>query len=183
MKKIIQYIILFSLISCGKSTYYVYDVCDINRYNYCTLEITSKNEVIYRATSDSYSLNNIIYTYIYSAKKSSIVNEDFISFACNQADFYYIKNSNNFNYINLPINVFGENKGAMGYTKKGKDTIITNINTERDLQYFQNDIALKKSGFKWYPSYMVKVDKIDYSRFPKSIQHMNLKDPRKEKKR
>ena len=71
----------------------------------------------------------------------------------------------------------------MGYTKKGKDTIITNINTERDLQYFQNDIALKKSGFKWYPSYMVKVDKIDYSRFPKSIQHMNLKDPRKEKKR
>lgn len=167
--------------SCGKSTYYVYDVCDINKYNYCTLEVTRKNEVIYRATSDFYLLNNNLYVYIYSGKTSSIVNQDFISFACNQADLYYIKNSDNINYINLPINAFGDNKGAMGYTKKGKDTITTNINTNRDLEYFQNDIALKESGFKWYPSYMVKVDKIDYSRFPKEIQHLNLKNPRKEK--
>jgi hypothetical protein len=36
-------------------------------------------------------------------------------------------------------------------------------------------------GLNWVPERMYKVKKIDYSKFDKDIQHLNLKNPKKDK--
>ena len=75
MKKTLLTLLVFSLISCAKSNYYAYEYNDNDNISYCTLEITKKNEIIYRATSTdywkkSYPYSNLyIYIYIYIAIK------------------------------------------------------------------------------------------------------------------
>ena len=80
---------------------------------------------------------------------------------------------------------FASNPGySVLYHIEENDTIFNDARDARnDFEYLKEGRGFKENGIKWFPPYMVKVDKIDYSKFPKSIQHLNLKNPRKEKKK
>lgn len=184
MKQLLLTLLPVLFISCGKSTYYAYEFSDeINHhYSYCTLEITKTKAVIYRAKSDKYYIypNNTIYAYLYSPPAASTVNDDSILFAQNASDLFYMQDFSNPTCKQTSVNVFGENPICIDYKKTMNDTII-HTNNETFLDYAKNEYGLRTAGIKWFPEYMVKIDKIDYQKFGSSIQHMNLKNPEKQK--
>lgn len=184
MKNIFLILSSLFLISCSKSTYYAYEYRDeINHhYSYCTLELTRKQEIIYRGRSDKYYEypNKNLYIYIYSDKYASEINEKYISFARNYSNLFYIRDILNPTYNATAINIFGESPKFIEYAKIKADS-ITHSNNENFLEYAKKEYGLYMAGIKWFPPYMVKVDKIDYTKFGKEIQHLNLKNPRKEK--
>ncbi|MET3047578.1 hypothetical protein [Flavobacterium covae] len=70
MKRIIILLIFTVLISCGKSTYYVYEKYKYDPdfrvnylHSYCALEITPKKEVIFRGSSSRYIIKDKKNTY------------------------------------------------------------------------------------------------------------------------
>ncbi|PAM93788.1 hypothetical protein B4N84_16070 [Flavobacterium sp. IR1] len=68
---------------------------------------------------------------------------------------------------------------SISYHKDKNDTIVSNANN--DFEYLKEGHGFEKDGIKWFPPYMIKVDKIDYSKFRKDNQHLNLKNPKKKK--
>lgn len=184
MKKIFLILLVLSMTSCGKSIYYVYDYDTKYHTNYCTLEITRKKEIIYRASSDeywsqSYPFSNL-YIYIYSDKYATDITKNHYSFVSGIADLILVENEFKPKFKNAFVVTFIDKPGySILYKKEGNDTIF-NV-ADNDFEYLKEGRGFKENGIKWFPPYMVKVDKIDYTKFPKSIQHLNLKNPRKEK--
>jgi hypothetical protein len=97
----------------------------------------------------------------------------------NFSELFYIRNIQNPYYTHTAINVFGK-ASFIGFEKSKTDT-IKGQNRESFLEYTKDEPSLEEAGIKWFPPYMIKVNKIDYTKFYKSVQHMNLKDPRKQK--
>jgi hypothetical protein len=181
MKKIILIVLTLNFLSCGKSIYYVYEYKDKENNSYCTLEITNKKEIIYRATSDYYWANSYpfsnIYIYIYSDKNATSINENRYSFVYGFSELYLIENDIKPKYKYSFIDFGNKPSYSIFYRKDQNDTIV---NTARgDFEYLKEGTGFKENGIKWFPPYMVKVDKIDYTKFGKEIQHLNLKKPRK----
>ena len=182
MKKLFLILICISLLSCGKSVYYVYDQSEYkDHYSYCTLEITRKNEIIYRAASYkywylSYPVSNV-FLYLYSNKYETDVTEKYYRFVAPSADISYVKNGykSKFNHFFI---TFDEPEKSIYYSRKSNDTIYGTT----DFDYIKNVYSFKEHGINWFPPYMVKVDKIDYTKFGSKIQHLNLKNPKRYKK-
>jgi hypothetical protein len=184
MKKIILITVFFSFISCGKSIYYAYE--DIGKNysgesyikSYCTIEVTRKKEVIYRATSSNYWMNDykksnkFVYLYSYNDDDFPNIDNESFSFSNILLEMYYIKNHPPNYRIGFVKNIY-PSKVYIDFIKKGKDSLKS--------EYYLNDLpkenSFEEAGINWFPPYMVKIDKIDYLKFPKEIQHMNLKNP------
>lgn len=186
MKKLFLLVFFFSLLSCSKSIYYAYYEKDINHPSYCTLEITKKKEIIYRASSYEYSSQSYpfdnLYIYIYSDKYATNIDENYYSFVSGgTSDIVYIKNEFKPKFSSFFLFFDYYKPGySISYFRDGNDTIFSTA--RNDFEYLKTKgIGFKEHGIKWFPPYMVKVDKIDYTKFKKSVQHMNLKDPRKHK--
>jgi hypothetical protein len=183
MKKIILILLVFILISCAKSTYYAYEYKHNDYYNYCTLEITEKKEVIYRASADyyqsrSYPYSNL-YIYIYSDKDATDVNKNHYSFVSGFSELYLIKTDLKPKLEHRFLD-FGNKPGYSVLYRiddEIKDTIFSTA--DNDFEYLKEGTGFETNGIKWFPPYMVKIDKIDYTKFHKSIQHLNLKNPKK----
>ncbi|HEX8575732.1 MAG TPA: hypothetical protein VF677_05515 [Flavobacterium sp.] len=169
--------------SCGKSVYYAYEFSnELNDYySYCTLEITKNKEIIYRASSYKYHHvypHNNIYVYIYSNKEAAGISKNYYNFGATISDLWTIKYGDNlkmqggFIYFDYPSD------SSISYRIEENDTIVCTTN---DFEYLKKGYGYKENGILWFPEYMVKVDKIDYNKFYKSIRHLNLKNPRKTK--
>jgi hypothetical protein len=183
MKKIILIVLTLNFLSCGKSVYYVFDdVKDKDYPSYCSLEITKKKEIIYRASSYKYSSQSYpfsnLYIYIYSDQLSTDIDKDYYRFVSGTSDLFFIKNEFKPKYQHSLLNLANNVVPSIYYRIEENDTII---NSEHDFEYLKKVDGFKENGILWFPPYMVKVDKIDYTKFKKSVQHMNLKDPRKQK--
>jgi hypothetical protein len=186
MKYIYSILIIFYLTSCSRSIYYAYEYEDQDNISYCTIEVTKKKEIIYRAYSSeywkyNYPINNL-YVYIHSGNKSSTVSDESIHFVCNISDVAYIKNSFNTEYEKCLANFLESFGCPIGYRINKSDTITKwNYPEAEDFpKYTKGDICLlKEVGIKWFPPYMVKVNEIDYKKISNLVQHMNLKDPTK----
>lgn len=183
MKKIILMLTVFTFLSCGSSIYYAYEYKDNENNSYCTLEITKKKEIIYRGSSDyywadSYPFSNL-YIYIYSDKFATDINKNHYGFVSGFSELYLIENEEKLKYKYATLNLGNNSIPSVFYSIEDKDTIV---NTENKFEYLKKIDGFKENGIKWFPPYMIKIDKIDYAKFRDRIQHMNLKDPRKEKK-
>lgn len=184
MKKIILILLVLSMTSCGKSIYYVYDYDTKYHTNYCTLEITRKKEIIYRASSDeywsrSYPFSNL-YIYIYSDKYATDIDRDYYRFVSGTSELHFIKNEFEPKYRRSILNLESVTVPSVMYRIDENDTIF-NVTRNNDFEHLKKVSGYKENGVLWFPPYMVKVDKIDYTKFGKEIQHLNLKNPRKEK--
>lgn len=89
-------IIIVSCSSCSKSVFYEYFSNEKNqRYYYATIEITPKNEIIYRGVAYSDYISNRVdngimkYNYLYGKNDVNPLNGDY--FSLYSKDFYYIK--------------------------------------------------------------------------------------------
>ncbi|HEX8576732.1 MAG TPA: hypothetical protein VF677_10615 [Flavobacterium sp.] len=181
MKNLILIVLTCLFSSCGKSVYYAYYVKDENdhQYSYCTLEITPKKEIIYRASSDKYLVypnTNNLYVYIYSDKDAAEISENYYDFGATLSELWFIK-ANDVSNLKMELNAFLYSDPTISYRIEENDT-ITCIT---DLEYLKKSRGFKESGVLWFPEYMVKVDQIDYNKFYKQVHHMDLKNPRKTK--
>ena len=181
MKKLILLLSLVFL-SCGKSMYYAYEITDKNYSSYCTLEITSKKEIIYRGSSykylsDSYPYSNeYIYIHLYGDQSATDINDWRNSFVHGIADLWIIKKDLKPKLEQRLIDFVYKPDYSVLYKKTESDTIISVANN--NFEYLKEGRGFETNGIKWFPPYMVKIDKIDYAKFGKSIQHLNLKNPR-----
>ncbi|WP_281309422.1 hypothetical protein [Flavobacterium flavigenum] len=183
MKKIILIALYLGVLSCGKSIYYVYDTSkDEDHYSYCTLEITSKKEIIYRAASYKYwalSDPRNSYIYIYSDKSATDINENHYSFVSGISDISYIRSRYEPEFKHFFIHFVDKPGYSVLYRRGVSDTIYSTA--DNDFEYLKEGQGFKENGIKWFPPYMVKVDKIDYTKFGKKIQHLNLNSPKRKK--
>jgi hypothetical protein len=154
------------LVSCSKSAYYAFQ--DNSTYSYCTIEVTKKKEVIYRASSLNY-FNKSCFVYISSLNDNYYknINNDTIGLENPHLEMFYIGTEYPIKYkFELVRNGNPElNKLYISFIKVKNDTIKT--------QYYLNNLvketSLQKAGVKWFPPYLIKVDKIDYSKFQKKF--------------
>lgn len=176
MKGIILLLGIFIFSSCAKSNYYAYENRESN--SYCTIEVTRQKEFIYRASSSNYwnkgSKKSNKFIYMSSMKNIDFtkINNDDVSFLNNFLEIYYINNFPPRYKFGAIENTF-PNKIYINFLKKDNDSLKS--------EYYIKDLpkqnSLDEAGVNWFPPYMLKVNKINYLKFPKEIQHMNLKDP------
>ena len=185
MKNLILIALTCLCFSCGKSVYYAYEYRDAinDHYSYCTLEVTRKKEIIYRASSDDYFVypNNVhLFVCIYSDKDAAKVSKNYYGFGSAISELWTIK-VNDVPNLKMPGNLLSldnEVDSSVSYGIMENDTIVRSTD---DFEYLKKGRGFKENGILWFPKYMVKVDRIDYNKFYKQIRHMNLKNPRKTK--
>lgn len=207
MKKIIALLSFTILVSCGKSTYYVYEEYNYNPdfrqnylYSYCALEITSKKEVIFRGASRRYDIidkkityfdgNTSEYVYIYCDKESSLIDNYGIYFCRRPSVCHYFSldyaqvNKNKYEFKDAVINDFNhwENQYIeYKYNEKNKDSIVLS-KTQDVINFIKNDTGFRHANIPWFPPYLIKVKRIEYDNFKKkcsSLKESQFKDPRK----
>lgn len=181
MKGIILIVLCFIILSCNRSIYYVYDITnDEDHYSYCTLEITGKKEIVYRAVSYKYwNLSNArnSYVYIYSDKSSTDVNDNHYSFVTGISDISYIRSGYEPEFKHFFVHFVDKPGYSVLYRREISDTIYSTA--DNGFEYLNEGQGFKENGIKWFPPYMVKIDKINYEKFGKKNQHLNLKKPSK----
>ncbi|MET3047403.1 hypothetical protein V8245_14455 [Flavobacterium columnare] len=200
MRKIIALLTFSILLSCGKSTYYVYEKYKYDpdfRINYldsyCALEITPKKEVIFRGSSSRYIIkdkkntyfddNSSEYIYIYSDKEATNIGEYGILFCRKSSECFYFSptdiqiNTNEFRFKSVDINDFYNIKNwnkqyvMYSYDEKNKDSIILS-KANSVSNFIKNDTGLKYANIPWFPPYLVKVKKIDYNKFKEQCSRL-----------
>lgn len=181
MKKAIFLIVLiFVLSSCASSIYYAYE----QKGDYCTLEVTKQDDVIYRAFSENYAVPNYdfpnannIYIYIKSHDENhenSVSIDDFF-------ELYFIKiNSDKFNYcggfeeIGAPYL-----ETLITYSKETKDGLDLLWYPKIKEKLIMQDCT-RENAITWFPPYMKRIKKIDYKKFNlPQIEIKHLKNPEK----
>ncbi|WP_444659974.1 hypothetical protein [Flavobacterium columnare] len=200
MRKIIALLTFSILLSCGKSTYYVYEKYKYDpdfRINYldsyCALEITPKKEVIFRGTSNEYyiynkpnthsSSNSSEYIYIYSDKEATIIGEYGIHFCRRQSDCYYFSpdvyqiNTGKFKFrfsiINNIYNGKNWDKEYISYMyRDAKTDTLFALNNNMMKNFIKKDEDLRDANIPWFPPYLVKVKKIDYNKFKRKCRRL-----------
>lgn len=153
---------------------------DEDHYSYCTLEITGKKEIVYRAVSYKYwNLSNASnsYVYIYSDKSSKDVNDNHYSFVTAISDISYIRSGYEPEFKHFFVHFADKPGYSVLYRREINDTIYSTA--DNDFEYLKEGQGFKENGIKWFPPYMVKGDKINYEKFGKKIEHLNLKKPSK----
>ena len=183
MKNTILIVMIFIFLSCGKSVYYVYDDLANKDYpSYCALEITKKKEIIYRGSSYKYWSHSHpqsnIFIYIYSDKNATDITKNHYRFVSGTSQLYLIENKIKPKYIGRVLNLENNVIPSVFYSIEENDKIV---NSEENFEYLKKVDGFKENGVLWFPPYMVKIDKIDYKKFGKEIQHLNLKNPRIQK--
>ncbi|OWP86094.1 hypothetical protein BWK60_10595 [Flavobacterium covae] len=200
MRKIIALLTFSILLSCGKSTYYVYEKYKYDpdfRINYldsyCALEITPKKEVIFRGSSSRYIIkdkkntyfddNSSEYIYIYSDKEATIIGEYGIHFCRRQSDCYYFSlddyqiNTGKFKFrfsiINNIYNGKNWDKEYISYMyRDAKTDTLFALNNNMMKNFIKEDIGFKYANIPWFPPYLVKVKKIDYNKFKEQCSRL-----------
>jgi hypothetical protein len=182
MKNLMLIITTCLISSCGQSVYYAYEFRDAinDHYSYCTLEITPKKEIIYRASSDDYFVyNNNVHAFvcIHSDKDVAKITNNYYGFGATTSNLWTIEIGDNperelsFLHFDYPYDA------SISYlVEKENDTIKCTTN---DFEYLKKGYGYKEKGVLWFPEYMVKVNQIDYNKFYKSVRHMDLKNAHK----
>jgi len=176
-------IVLFSLltlISCSPIKYYEYyyndNLREINaNYAYCTLEVR-KNKTVYRAFYNDYLYQEkepISFLYIETDK---MADADYIPLWKASKIYYYINGSQK-KVIDYPNLSDADIKLIGGYFRENNTYRRENRRPE---DYHFNNYNLNQMAI-WFPSELKRVKKIDYSKFPKAIQKLNLVNPDAEK--
>lgn len=209
MKKIIALLSFTILVSCGKSTYYVYEQYEYDPdfkqnylHSYCALEITPKKEVIFRGSSEEYHIpdkpttylesNWSDYVYIYSNKEASSISEYGIVFCRKPSDCDFFSPSvqqvdtKKYRFLSCPINGFqnAQNWGKQYISfiyKEGKVDTLT-LNNVMMKNFVKNEKGFRYANIPWFPPYLIKVKKINYDNFKKKcsrLKYAHFKDPRK----
>ncbi|WP_444647559.1 hypothetical protein ACSLMO_07830 [Flavobacterium columnare] len=201
MRKIIALLTFSILLSCGKSTYYVYEKYKYDpdfRINYldsyCALEITPKKEVIFRGSSSRYIIkdkkntyfddNSSEYIYIYSDKEASYMSEYGIDFCRRPSycDFFspstYEIKTGEYRFKSVPINEYYNWKkwdkeyiSYIYYDKKNKDSLLLSKSINVT-DFIKNDTVFRDANIPWFPPYLVKVKKIDYNKFKRKCRRL-----------
>jgi hypothetical protein len=163
--------------------YYAYELRDkINdQYSYCTLEVTPKKEIIYRASSYKYFVypkNVHVFVCIHSDKHVAKIAKNYYGFGATTSNLWTIEIRDNperelsFLYFDYP------HDASISYGIMENDTILRSTD---DFEYLKKGHGYKEKGVLWFPEYMVKVDQIDYNKFYKQVRHMDLKNIHKPK--
>ncbi|MDI9312438.1 MAG: hypothetical protein QM535_19670 [Limnohabitans sp.] len=178
MNKIYYLLALFVLISCTKSTYYVFEEKKYNNdlksdeiSTYCSIEINSKKEIIYRGASDKYKNTAFIYL---NEPMSVGYKENSFSIATFFNAKYVIANTKDSLWKKVVMD-----RIPIVYLTKSNDSLINN-NNEELIKFLKNDNKLNISNFVWFPPYFVKVKKIDYNKFylfNKDLKKVDIKNP------
>lgn len=192
MKQLLIMIALLVLTSCSKSLYYSYT--DGN--DYYSLEVTPKNEEIYRAKSDKYK-NDYVYIYMPSASEA----RNILISGYNENDYTVMSF--------WQIYYLSEEKitGCDVFDKKGKvldievnmhfhirqDSLIPKYrDLDLDFTYYKEgdflgqDVSscIKDYNKNFLPPYMLKTDKIDYNKLQTgNYTKKQLKYPHKVKRK
>lgn len=189
--------ILFA--SCNKSIYYAWEG---GEGSYCTLEV-KKHQVIYRGTTSLLLQSWFGPTYIYLYGNEEPIYGDnferkvvFIDINTVEARYCVLENR----YVGeVPppfrmggfestLDLFNNPDKRIAYVKEkdNPDTLylagggLINDDYSRHLEssYINvQDSVLKSKGIVWFPPEMHRVKEIDYKKFGKRLQYINLKDP------
>lgn len=195
-------VVLFSIFfaSCSKTLYYAWEG---EEWGYCTLEV-KKHQIIYRGTAPAYMryFSDLRYVYLYGNEEPiyrSNIESEVISIDINNPDTRYCVLESKELYTQkpqfkkgwfMPIGDLRNNPNrSVSYIKKNENSdtlslihigVIRGHNDYYD-QYPnpQNvqDSAMQSKGIVWFPPKMYRVEKIDYKKFGKGLQNLNLKDP------
>jgi hypothetical protein len=176
----IALISLLTMISCSPIKYYAYyyndNLAEINaRYAYCTLEV-HKNKTIYRAFYNDYVCKEkepISFLYIETEKMADV---DYIPLWKASKIYYYV-NENQKKVGDYALLSNADIKLIGGYFRENNTYRRENRRPE---DYHFNDYNLNQIVI-WFPSELKRVKKIDYTKFPKAIQKLNLVNPDAEK--
>ena len=173
MKKVFLLLIIVTIISsCNKKIYYEY--LDAETKNYYTLKIDKKkNLALFNGTAEGSDLNRIKYysitgdSYIIKNGKKNNLNNDYT---------YGVKNIYKTSVIDWLyeshdcIDLFSENNDySLKYlSKNGKDSIsLLKINARL---LIEKDSCTQLFNIKYFPPYLKKTNKIDYTKFPEDIR-------------
>ncbi|PDS22403.1 hypothetical protein B0A78_12025 [Flavobacterium columnare NBRC 100251 = ATCC 23463] len=200
MRKIIALLTFSILLSCGKSTYYVYEKYKYDpdfRINYldsyCALEITPKKEVIFRGTSNEYYIynkpttyfddNSSSYIYIYSDKEATWIDEYGIYFCQRPSECFYFSpdvyeiETEKYKFQSISINDYYNAKNwnkqyiKYGFDEKNKDSLVLS-KTNNVIDFIKSEVAFRSANIPWFPPYLVKVKKIDYNKFKRKCRRL-----------
>lgn len=148
-------LLVVSLLSCNSHrVFYVYEDSQTNTY--AVLELSEKRqEVYYKAVSNKY---NNTFTFVKGLK--SLIQDDYIG----------INNFLSSSIIDkdLELETCVDFKGEKTLLYEQQENKIILIENERIK-------CLENLDLDWFPPFMVKVDKIDYSHFHKDIQKIAKK--------
>ncbi|MBC9934829.1 hypothetical protein [Chitinophaga qingshengii] len=171
------FLISMGLASCSKTCYYAFTGGD--DYAYCTIEYNPKKKTtIYRGYATDYSFSRIGYLYIKSKDNVSRKKELVIT---RPMEIYYTTDGldvDHFDYLpdcQTPLKDTPQGAFISYAEEYRKDTL--DLMPHNNTPFFETEPCYKRLGLRWMPPYMVPVKKIDYSRFPKQVQHLHLKDP------
>ncbi len=176
--------IIFSVASCSKSTFYAYE----KNGDYCTLEVTKTNDVIYRAYyGNNYNkeytgeyrptqefITSNIYIYIYSLDGRV---EEYISIE-SEFDMYLLRVDED-KFDSCFYDILDKKDSDITYVKKGKDSLdlLWTPNIKRDLL---KEACYKENNITWFPPYLNRIAKINYKKFKQAnIAIKDLKNPKK----
>ncbi len=170
IKKIILLIgVLLLITSCSRSIYYAYQRGDI----YATLELTKRNDIIYRTKSDLYN-NNYLYIDAINLKER---NEKYVS----------IGESFTLSYININgeykacFPLITENLIWSSYiTYKKKSDSLSLLWTPEIKKKLLKEPCFKETGITWFPPYLKRIKKIDYKKFklPYKKKYLRTMNPK-----
>ncbi|PDS22401.1 hypothetical protein B0A78_12015, partial [Flavobacterium columnare NBRC 100251 = ATCC 23463] len=181
MRKIIALLTFSILLSCGKSTYYVFEEYNYDPdfrinylHSYCALEITPKKEVIFRGTSNEYyiynkpntysSSNSSSYIFIHSDKEATIIGEYGIYFCQRPSECDYFSPSvyeietEKYRFQSAPINDFYNShnwgKQYISYMyKDGKTDTIFALDNDMMKNFIKNEKGFRYANIPWFPPY------------------------------
>jgi len=153
MKKLLLLFIISSLFSC-KSGYIYYAYENLETKTYAILQISKKGTNIqYKSASEIYPDK---YIYIYGTRPY-IRNNQYIKFN----SFYDLTFITSTNKLDACPNFDDNDREILVYLKED-DRIVFEKN--------KNMKCFKERHIYWFPPYMTKVKKIDYTKFPKDIR-------------
>ena len=170
---IITILIIFT--SCHRSTYYVYEQGD----TYATIEITKDNEFIYRAKSVAHYLHSDFKKYFYLnsnnvdnfSKQFLSIGEGFI--------INFIGDNDYIGYCSSKVTSNFLFTSYLTYIKNDKDSIHL-LWSKKIKNNLLNEPCFKKTGLTWFPPYLKRIKKIDYSKFnlPYKKKYLETMNPK-----
>lgn len=176
MRKLTLVNILLPLLflGCNKSIYYAYETPK----SYCVFEVTSRNDVVYRATSENYDPAFLYLKGIGDYEESS--GYKYLNIR-DPFDLYFIneKAPQNMDYCSsFAFDQDSDSEVIFLYGSQEMQDSLKLFSHPSNDSLKVNYPCFQNCGLNWFPPYLKKVDNIDYSRFnlPK-IKNVHLKNP------
>jgi len=182
MKNLFYTILLFICVSCSSVQYY--ESNDGNNI-YSTLEV-NKNTIIYRSEGSSLLEVPERASFVYLKVVNNSRNGEYLSLQRGIEKFIYLPITGQLKlgqFEECIPDISVEDKGKLIYSYENKDT-ITIHNSEPPIKMnYAFESGCLSGIMSRLPSTMVRVKKIDYSKFAKDIQKYDLKNPENEIKK